>query len=447
MLLKQASNWEDGSKFCGGFNMDSLMSITKEVRHYVVRNVVATLGMSMYVIIDILFISIAAGALGLTTLNLVLPLFNVFNGTGLLLGVGGATIFSLNKVMHPERIKSLFSQLMIFAFTFGLILAILLNIFATPVVDFLGADDATRQMAIVYLRIISWSGPLYMVNYIAINFIRNDGNPTLTMKATLTETLSVILIDWFFIFGMGLKLEGAALAVLFSPAISLVVLSFHRKFAGRQLEWHWVVPHLRNIWRSARLGVASALNELSTGVSIYFFNHVLLQLANNYAVAAYGVISNIAIVVLAIASREFGKHEYKNVSTTLKNGMIITLFLATISFIILIIFKHPIIEVFNTSHSGQLFAYASVGLPIYFTSVFFSALNLLFILFLTAIGSARASFSLSILRGYIILLPAIFILAKVAGINGVWAAVPFTEFVITCIGGIIIYQRLKKLNN
>ena len=437
--------------------MDSPMSITKEVRHYVIRNVVATLGMSMYVIIDTLFISIAAGALGLTTLNLVLPLFNVFNGTGLLLGVGGATIFSLNKVMHPERIKSLFSQLMIFAFTFGLILAILLNIFATPVVDFLGADDATRQMAIVYLRIISWSGPLYMVNYIAINFIRNDGNPTLTMKATLTETLSVILIDWFFIFGMGLKLEGAALAVLFSPAISLVVLSFHRKFADRQLEWHWVVPHLRNIWRSARLGVASALNELSTGVSIYFFNHVLLQLANNYAVAAYGVISNIAIVVLAIAngvalgvqplaSREFGKHEYKNVSMTLKNGMSITLFLATISFIILITFKHPIIEVFNTSHSGQLLAYASVGLPIYFTSVFFSALNLLFILFLTAIGSARASFSLSILRGYIILLPAIFILAKVAGINGVWAAVPFTEFVITCIGGIIIYQRLKNLN-
>ena len=189
--------------------MDSPMSITKEVRHYVVRNVVATLGMSMYVIIDTLFISIAAGALGLTTLNLVLPLFNVFNGTGLLLGVGGATIFSLNKVMHPERIKSLFSQLVIFAFSFGLILAILLNIFATPVVNFLGADDATRQMAIVYLRIISWSGPLYMVNYIAINFIRNDGNPTLTMKATLTETLSVILIDWFFIFGMGLKLEGA----------------------------------------------------------------------------------------------------------------------------------------------------------------------------------------------------------------------------------------------
>lgn len=437
--------------------MKPTMSITSEVRHYVVRNVIATLGMSMYVIIDTLFISIAAGALGLTTLNLVLPLFNIFNGTGLLLGVGGATIFSLNKIMHPERIQSLFSQLVIFALILGITLAVLLNIFASPVVNFLGADDATRRMAIIYLRIVAWSGPLYMANYIAINFIRNDGNPTLSMKATLTETLSVILIDWFFIFGMGLKMEGAALAVLCSPAISLLVLSFHRHAPQRQLEWHWVWPHAKNIGRSARLGIAAALNELSTGVSIYFFNRVLLQLADNYAVAAYGVISNIAIVVLAIAngvalgvqplaSREFGKHEYDHVITCLKHGIIITLSLATISFLILLTFKLPIIEAFNTAHASQLVTYASTGLPIYFTSVFFSALNLLFILFLTAIGAARASFSLSILRGYLILLPAIVILAKIAGIKGVWAAVPLTEFIITCIGSIVIYQRLHKLN-
>lgn len=437
--------------------MTTFASINAEVRHYVARNVVATLGMSLYVLIDTLFISIAAGALGLTTLNLVLPLFNVFNGTGLLLGVGGATIFSLNKVMHPERVENLYSQLIIFAATFGIILAILLNLFATPVVDFLGANDQTRQLAITYLRICAWSGPLYMCNYISINFIRNDGNPTLTMKATLTETLSVIVIDWFFIFGCGLKMEGAALAVLFSPLISLIVLTRHRHFQGRQLKLHLCWPHLRNIGHSARLGIAAALNELSTGVSIYFFNHVLLQLADNYAVAAYGVISNIAIVTLAIAngvalgvqpiaSREYGQEHFRNVQTALKTGIIITLVLATISFIILVVFKLPIIQAFNTAHSWQLVHYARIGLPIYFTSVFFSALNLLFILFLTAINSARASFSLSLLRGYIILLPAILLLAKFAGVNGVWAAVPFSEFLVCLIGTALVYQRLHQLN-
>lgn len=437
--------------------MNSTQAIQGEVRHYVVRNVVATLGMSLYVLIDTLFISIAAGALGLTTLNLVLPLFNVFNGVGLLLGVGGATIFSLNKVLHPERIRDLYSQLIIFAATLGIVLAVLLNVFATPVVNFLGANDQTRRMAIIYLRICAWSGPLYMCNYISINFIRNDGNPTLTMKATLTETLSVIVIDWFFIFGCGLKMEGAALAVLFSPLISLIVLSRHRHFAGRQLQLHWARPQLANLGRSAKLGVAAALNELSTGVSIYFFNHVLLQLADNYAVAAYGVISNIAIVVLAIAngvalgvqpiaSREYGQHHFTNVTTALKMGTLITLLLATISFVILVTFKLPIIEAFNTAHSAQLVSYARVGLPIYFTSTFFSALNLLFILFLTAINAARSSFTLSILRGYVILLPAILILAALVGINGVWSAVPVTEFLVCIIASLLVRQRIKQFN-
>lgn len=437
--------------------MNSTQAIQGEVRHYVVRNVVATLGMSLYVLIDTLFISIAAGALGLTTLNLVLPLFNVFNGVGLLLGVGGATIFSLNKVLHPERIRDLYSQLIIFTATLGIVLAVLLNVFATPVVNFLGANDQTRRMAIIYLRICAWSGPLYMCNYISINFIRNDGNPTLTMKATLTETLSVIVIDWFFIFGCGLKMEGAALAVLFSPLISLIVLSRHRHFAGRQLQLHWARPQLANLGRSAKLGVAAALNELSTGVSIYFFNHVLLQLADNYAVAAYGVISNIAIVVLAIAngvalgvqpiaSREYGQHHFTNVTTALKMGTLITLLLATISFVILVTFKLPIIEAFNTAHSAQLVSYARVGLPIYFTSTFFSALNLLFILFLTAINAARSSFTLSILRGYVILLPAILILAALVGINGVWSAVPVTEFLVCIIASLLVRQRIKQFN-
>lgn len=429
--------------------------INHEVRHYVTRNVVATLGLSLYVIIDTLFISIAAGALGLATLNIVLPIFSLFNATGLLLGVGGATIFSLNKVLHYGRVKDLFSELMTFAAVFGTLVAVLLTIFTRPVVDFLGADAQTRQMAITYLRIAAWSGPLYMCSYISVNFIRNDNNPTLTMKATLTETLAVILIDWFFIFGCGLKIEGAALAVLFSPMISLLVLTRHRHFAGRQLTLHWQRPQLKLLARAAKLGVAAALNELSNGVSIYFFNHMLLQLANNYAVAAYGVISNTAIVVLAIAngvalgvqpiaSREFGEGHLANVTQALKRGSLITLALAAINFTILMVFKTPIIALFNTDHSAQLAAFANTGVPIYFTGIFFIAMNLMMILFLTAINMPRASFALSLLRGYAILLPAILLMAQFFGINGVWAAVPFTEGVVFVIGITIIIQRLRK---
>lgn len=294
-----------------------------------------------------------------------------------------------------------------------------------------------------------------MCSYISVNFVRNDNNPTLTMKATLTETLSVIIIDWLLIFGCGLKIEGAALAALVSPMISLLVLTRHRHFKGRQLTLHWQLPKVRNLAKAASLGIAAALNEMSNGVSIYFFNRVFLALANNYAVAAYGVVSNIAIVVLAIsngvalgvqpiASREFGAGHFANVKQALKRGIQITLSLAAINFIILIVFKQQIISLFNTTNSSQLAAYASTGLQIYFTGIFFIALNLMLILFLTAIDMPRASFTLSLLRGYIILLPMILLLAHTAGINGVWAAVPVTELLVFIIATVITKDRTKK---
>ncbi|MCG4640021.1 hypothetical protein L0N18_25055, partial [Phocaeicola dorei] len=76
----------------------------------IVRNVTASVGLSIYILIDTLFISMAAGAMGFTVLNLALPIYSLFSCTVLLLGVGGAAYFSLNKIDHPERVKTLYSE-------------------------------------------------------------------------------------------------------------------------------------------------------------------------------------------------------------------------------------------------------------------------------------------------------------------------------------------------
>src|SRR5699024_5957871 len=67
----------------------------KEVRSYVLRSVLSTLGLSVYILADTLFIAKGVGNLGLTALNIALPLFNLLNSLGLLFGMGGATLFSL----------------------------------------------------------------------------------------------------------------------------------------------------------------------------------------------------------------------------------------------------------------------------------------------------------------------------------------------------------------
>ena len=74
--------------FCGGNQMN-------EIKGYVTRSVLSTLGLSLYILADTFFIANGVGVLGLAALNIALPIFNLLTGLGLLLGMGGATLFAL----------------------------------------------------------------------------------------------------------------------------------------------------------------------------------------------------------------------------------------------------------------------------------------------------------------------------------------------------------------
>lgn len=434
------------------------MTITRETGHYIVRNIFAYLGLSLYILIDTLFVSITAGELGLSTLNIVLPTYNFFNALGLMLGVGGATMFSLNKVRHPEKVSDLFSQLITSAACLGIFFIVFLYIFTTPVLHLLGANSQTMPMARPYFRIITLSAPFIMCKYITVNFVRNDGNPSLTMASALTETLSMIVMDYVLIFLFKMGMNGAALAAMLAPMLNLAVASLHRKFKDRTLTLHFAKPRLRVLIRAAQLGIAAFLNELSNGVSIFVFNWGLLGLGGNAAIAAYGVIANIALVVISmgngvalgvqpIASREYGRGNFSNSLKALKLGTIITLVIALLNYVVLTVLRHPVVAAFNSAHSATLAKYAAAGIPIYFTCTFFVALNLLLMTFMVAINKPRQAFTLSILRGYIILIPAIIICGKLFGLEGVWASVPLTEFLVTLLGLVFLFKVYNNFRN
>ncbi len=196
---------------------------------------------------------------------------------------------------------------------------------------------------------------------------------------------------------------------------------------------------------------------MSTGVSIFAFNWVLLKLSGNAAVAAYGVIANITLVVLAlsngialgvqpIASREYGKRDLNNVKTAIRLGLQVALGLSCVLYFSLVFFKTPIVSVFNHDHSAQLAQIATHALPLYFISVFFASQNLVIMLSLVAIEKAKSAFTLSLLRGYFILISAVFIFATLFGLNGVWLSVPFTEACVCALGLYFLTNALKNIN-
>lgn len=274
------------------------------------------------------------------------------------------------------------------------------------------------------------------------------------MIATLIATLVVVFLDWLLIFVFQLHMIGATIATIFSPLTSL---TWHRKYPARKLQLKFALPEFKNLKHAASLGIPSFLTEMSTWVSIFAFNWVLLKLSGNAAVTAYGVIANIAIIILAlsngiafgvqpIASREYGKRDLKNVKTAIRLGLQVALGLSCVLYFILVLFKTPIVSVFNHDHSAQLAQIAIHALPLCFISVFFASQNLVIMLSLVAIEKAKSAFTLSLLRGYFILISAVFIFAALFGLNGVWLSVPFTEACVCALGLYFLTNALKNID-
>ena len=129
---------------------------------------------------------------------------------------------------------------------------------------------------------------------------RNDGDPSLAMVATLSSSLFNVVFDYIFMFPMGLGLAGAALATAVSPIISISICSRHFFKKENSVQFVRQRPSARLLGQSCQLGISGFVGEMSSGVTTTVFNFLLLGLAGNVAVAAYGVVANFALVTTAI---------------------------------------------------------------------------------------------------------------------------------------------------
>lgn len=289
--------------------------------HYVSLNMLAMLGTSCYILADTFFVANGIGEDGLTALNLVLPLFNLMNATGLMIGIGGATKYAIHKARGEQEAGSqiFFHALLLSGVaSVGFMLMGLLG--ADPICRWLGSNAATHDKMVVYLRTLYCFAPLFLCNQLFAAFVRNDGAPNRAMLGTMLGTLGNIVLDYLFIFPLGMGMLGAVLATACAPLIGITIQSFYFRKPTCQIR----VRPCRLRWQMFQpiflLGGAEWITEVASGIVIFCFNFVVLRKAGNTGVAAYGIIANIALVaaclctgiaqgVQPLLSRSYGKSD------------------------------------------------------------------------------------------------------------------------------------------
>ena len=371
------------------------------------------IGFSCYILADVFFIARGIGADALAALNLTLPAYNLMNGIGLMIGMGGAARYSLSST-RPD------SDTHRTAFTHALLLAALCALFfsfagafcSEEISAILGADHDTIGYASDYIRILLLFSPLFLGNTLLLCFVRNDGAPRLSMAGMLIGSLANIVLDYIFIYPLGMEMAGAATATATAPVISMLIMSVH--FIKKNNRFHITKIRL-SLKRAADicfLGVSSLVLELSSGIVIIVFNFLILKLNGNTGVAAYGILANIALVLTSvftgiaqgiqpIVSRHAdakGKHVQNSIR---KYALITSLLLSLVSYITISLFSVPIAEAFNKADDPLLTTIASGGMRIYFINLFFAGVNIIASAFLCSCDKPKLAFVISVLRGFI----------------------------------------------
>lgn len=429
--------------------------ILREFTKYAALNVLGMLGLSFYILADTFFISLGLGANGLTALNLALPVYSCIHGCGLMLGMGGATRYTILKSREEtEGAKKIFTQTLLLALGFMLVF-VLTGIFASDQLALaLGADSAVFEMTKTYLKVILLFSPAFLLNQILLCFVRNHGNPRLSMFAMLGGSLSNVVLDYLFIFPMDMGIFGAVLATGFAPLISMMILS---PYLLRQRAVFTPVKAgitLKHSLRTLSSGLPSLIAEISSGIVILVFNSILLRLQGNTGVAAYGVIANLSLVVLSVytgisqgmqplLSRNYGAGLRDNVKRISRYGRVTVLGASLIFYTLIFFFADPITGIFNSENNPQLQELAVWGMRIYFTGIFFAGFNLTESAGFAAVEQAFPAQAISLLRGFLLILPLSFLLSALFQTTGVWLAFPAAEL-LTSLAALFLHLRKPK---
>ncbi|NLY09432.1 MAG: MATE family efflux transporter [Tissierellia bacterium] len=399
--------------------------------------ILGLMGTSLYVLGDTLIVGQALGREGLAALNLSIPMINIMQGLGLLLGFGGATALS-RAVGRGDynRAKQWAEKTLSWSVITGIILLIILQLFFNPLLELLTGGGEAIEGAKEYLGILLWFSPFYVLFQTAVVLLRNDGGSKLAMKALLLCSGINIVLDIVFVFGFSMGLYGAGIATGIAQVIGLIVSTLHFKNA---VILRGLQPKLLAPFKLMGKGMSSFVTEISQGIVIFAFNAILISLVGGIGVSSYAIIANLSLMFTAvflglaqgaqpILSEAFGAGDMRTFKEALGYARNVNWVLSVIVVLVCIIIPKTMASIFITNDS-QVLSMTTTGLRIYSLGFIFLGYNLIGSIELQSRAKNKEAFIFSLARGMLVLISMALLLTSIINIYGTWLAFFASELV------------------
>lgn len=408
--------------------------------------------MSLYTMVDGIFISEYVGTTALAATNIAFPCMSILLGQGLMFGAGGSAVvaFKLGEGKIDEARQN---------FTFIIISAVLLGFLYRTVgllnldtiVTLLGSNDATHELGKIYAKYIFFFAPSTMLQMCFLSFFVTAGKPIFGLVTTITGGLSNIFLDYIFIVVLDMGLLGASLGTAIGGSIPAISGLLYFSFA-RHGTLYFVKPSIdfSVIKKTMFNGVSEMVSQLSNATTMFLFNIILMKIAGETGVAAISIILYLQFLFNAIyigyaqglapiISYKYGAGDYLQLQKIVKISACFIVSSCIVVYSVAILCRDTLISTF-ANNDVAVYELAFSGYAIYGLAILFAGSNLFASSMFTALSNGKVSATISSLRSFVFIAIYITILPNYFDITGVWLAVPCAELSALCVSLLFIFK-------
>ncbi|MGL4762515.1 MAG: MATE family efflux transporter [Sarcina sp.] len=379
----------------------------------------------LYNIVDRVFIGkMPSGEIAMAGVGIAFPVILIISAFSALIGGGGAPLLAIkmgekDKKGAEKILSNSFSALI----TLSIFLTVGFIIFREPILRAFGASDVTLNYALDYLTIYLF-GTVFVQIALGLNpFINAQGFAKISMMTVMIGAIINIVLDPIFIFTFNMGVKGAALATLVGQMVSAIwVLKFMFKNSPLKIKKEYLIPEKKVLLAILGLGISPFIMQITESLVIVSMNNQLLKFGGDLAISSMTIMSSIMQILFLplvgisqgaqpIISYNFGAKAYDRVKKTFKLLVASCMSYTTLLWIGLMVMPEFFVKIFNSN--PELIEITSWSIRLFFAGSFILGAQIACQQTFLALGQAKTSLILALLRKVFLLVPLIFILPAI----------------------------------
>ena len=418
--------------------------------------VISLLVAALYNVVDTYFVS-GLGKEAVAAVSVAFPIQLIFLGIGLTFGAGAGSYISRLLGGNNKKEASIVATVaLISSAILGIITAIVLFCYLEGVLKFMGAIPSIMEISKSYTGIFIVGGILGSINVTLGNLVVAQGAAKISLKAMLLGSISNMVLDPIFIFGLNLGVRGTAIATLIARVITNLMYLIY--FIGDknliEMKLSNFKPTFAIYKEILKIGISMLILQILQTISISKISYAA-SFYGEEAIAAMGIALRIVTlgtnVVLGymkglqpLAGFNYGAKNYERVREAIKASIKWTNVFCVLWTVIVYIFAPSILSIFGTDENVLNIAVPALraGVIMFITFGFQFTYSTLYL----SMGKALGGIFLNSLRQGIVFIPIILLLPKFMGLNGVIYAQAISDLITTIITipfAISIHKKLR----